>query len=59
MAGQRRAYLSPSLPHACMGVQVMNALQDVQRSGFSPAAMKKYANDPELMTILKEFQSLM
>ena len=39
--------------------KIMSALQDVQRQGFNPQVMSKYANDPELMAILKEFQELM
>ena len=37
--------------------KVMKALQDVQTNG--PSAMSKYANDPEIMEIIKELQSIM
>ena len=34
----------------------MAALQDVQANG--PGAMSKYANDPEIMSVVKELQSI-
>ena len=37
--------------------KIMQALQDVQTNG--PSAMSKYANDPEIMEIIKELQSIM
>ena len=39
--------------------QAMKALQEVQASGFNPQVMQKYANDPELASLLKEFQEVM
>ena len=37
--------------------KIMKALQDVQTNG--PGAMAKYANDPEIMEVVKELQSIM
>ena len=36
--------------------KIMAALQDVQANG--PGAMSKYANDPEIMSVVKELQSI-
>ena len=37
--------------------RIMSALQDVQTNG--PSAMSKYANDPEIMEVVKELQEIM
>lgn len=37
--------------------KIMAALQDVQQNG--PGAMQKYANDPEVMSVVKELQEIM
>ena len=37
--------------------KIMKAIQDVQTNG--PGAMAKYANDPEVMEVVKELQSIM
>jgi hypothetical protein len=37
--------------------RIMKALEDVQKNG--PGAMAKYANDPEIMEVVNELQSIM
>ena len=51
----------PHLTPACVVLlqanpKIMAALQDVQANG--PGAMSKYANDPEIMSVVKELQSI-
>ena len=38
-------------------MEIMTALQDVQANG--PSAMQKYANDPEIMSVVKELQEIL
>ena len=37
--------------------KIMTALNDVQQNG--PQAMQKYANDPEITSVIKELQEIM
>ena len=37
--------------------KIMKALQDVQANG--PSAMQKYANDPEVLSVVKELQEIL
>ena len=55
----RELELQAVRPHVCEGAglqrqQVLAALQDVQKNG--PGAMQKYANDPEILAVVKELQ---
>ena len=45
------------LIHQPVRLKIMAALNDVQQNG--PAAMQKYANAPEITSVIKELQEIM